>query len=90
MSGAGRDDASASVPASEVARELERRGLIAPALLLLEAHRPLRPLLAIGASFLSPLTRPLLGPAAGSVARALDSETEFDALLDRLRDEARG
>ena len=33
------------------------RGLEAPALLLLYAHRPLRPLLANVAIFLSPLTR---------------------------------
>lgn len=82
MSGADRGDALAS--------ELARRGLIAPALVLLEAHRPLRPLLAIGAAFLSPLTRPLLGPASGNLSRTLESEAEFDALLERLHREARG
>jgi hypothetical protein len=72
-----------------LARELARRGLTAPALLMLEAHRPLRPLLAIGATFLSPLTRPLLGPAGGTLARTLESEAEYESLVDRLRREAR-
>ena len=35
------------------AAELRRRGLAAPAHLLLEAHRPLRPLLANAALFLA-------------------------------------
>ena len=81
---------SGAVPGDALARELARRGLIAPALVLLEAHRPLRPLLSIGATFLSPLTRPLLGSASGTLARTLESEAEYEALLDRLRHEVLG
>ena len=73
-----------------IARELERRGLTVPAMLLLQAHRPLRPLLSIGATFLLPIARPLLGPAATSTARTLDDERAFDRLLLRLRRGARG
>lgn len=79
-----------SEAAEPIARELSRRGLAAPALLLLEAHRPLRPLLAAGATFLMPIARPLLGTAATSVARTLDDAEAYDALLARLRREARG
>jgi hypothetical protein len=77
-------------PTEPIARELSRRGLAAPALLLLEAHRPLRPLLSLGATFLMPIARPLLGAAASRVAGTLDDEVAYDALLGRLRREARG
>ena len=73
-----------------IASELERRGLAAPALLMLEAHRPLRPLLSIGATFLLPIARPLLGPAASATASALDDEGAYDRLVRRLRRGARG
>jgi hypothetical protein len=64
--------------------------LSAPALLLLEAHRPLRPLLALGAAFLAPIARPLLGASTATLTRTLESEAEYDEMLDRLRREARG
>jgi hypothetical protein len=79
-----------SEAAEPIARELSRRGLAIPALLVLEAHRPLRPLLALGATFLLPIARPLLGGAATSVARTLDDADAYDELLGRLRREARG
>lgn len=72
-----------------VADELERRGLGAPTLLLLQAHRPLRPLLSLGATFLMPIARPLLGGAAAAVARSLDDDEAYDRLLARLRHGAR-
>lgn len=72
-----------------LAAELRRRGLAAPAHLLLEAHRPLRPLLGSLALFLSPMARPLLGRRADHLQTMLDDEAEYDALLRRLgRDEA--
>ena len=67
-----------------------RRGLAAPALILLEAHRPIRPLLSMGATFLMPIARPLLGRAAANLARTLDDEAAYDRLTDGLRREARG
>jgi hypothetical protein len=70
--------------AGEIARGLERRGLGAPARLLLEAHRPLRPLLAETAAFLSPLARPLLGRRFTAVAGILDHEAGYDELIDAL------
>jgi hypothetical protein len=68
-----------------IAAELRRRGLGPPALLLLEAHRPLRPLLSSLALFLQPLSRPLFGTRADQVQHALDDDQGYEALLDRLR-----
>jgi hypothetical protein len=73
------DDRSESIAA-----ELRRRGLGPPALLLLEAHRPLRPLLSSLALFIQPLARPLLGRGADAVQQALDDDQGYDALLERL------
>lgn len=74
-----------------IAAELRRRGLGAPALLLLEAHRPLRPLLSSLALFLQPISRPLLGATADRVQHALDDDPAYDSLLDRLAtDEGEG
>ncbi|HEX5578617.1 MAG TPA: hypothetical protein VFY43_03025 [Candidatus Limnocylindria bacterium] len=73
------DDRSESIAA-----ELRRRGLGPPALLLLEAHRPLRPLLSSLALFLQPLARPLLGTRVEALQQALDDDAAYDALLQRL------
>jgi hypothetical protein len=67
-----------------LAAELRRRGLATPAHLLLEAHRPLRPLLANAALFLSPIVRPLLGSRYTSVQELLDDDAEYDRLIDEL------
>ena len=61
-----------------LATELRRRGLDVPALLLLHAHRPLRPLIDNLAIFISPLTRPLLGRAISGQA--------YDRLMRDLED----
>ena len=67
-----------------LADQLERRGLAAPARLLLDAHRPLTPLLSdLGAAF-----GPLLGTALGRLAddpRALlDDPHGIDGLVSEL------
>jgi hypothetical protein len=67
-----------------LAAELRRRGLATPAHLLLEAHRPLRPLLANAALFLSPIVRPLLGRRYTSVQELLDDDGGYDRLIDEL------
>jgi thioesterase domain-containing protein len=78
-------------PASEpIARELRRRGLAVPALLLLDAHRPLQPLLGLAATFLLPIARPLLGRSAGRIQQALDEEAVYDDLMRELREESEG
>lgn len=74
--------------ARAVADELERRGLAVPARLLLDAHRPLAPLISSAATFVAPLVEPLVGRLAGgsgSRLLALLEEPEgIDALLARL------
>lgn len=76
------DPAELTDPAERgVATELERRGLLAPAGLLLDAHRPLRPLLSDLATFLDPLLGPLLGERLRGVRAALDDDAAYDALL---------
>jgi hypothetical protein len=70
-----------------LATELCRRGLDAPALLLLGAHRPLRPLLANLALFFSPLARPLLGRGVDRIQVALDDDDGYDRLIHQLEPE---
>lgn len=79
-----RDD-----PARRVASELDRRGLTEPARLLLDAHRPLAPLLADLGAAIGPLLGALGGPRAASLGTLLASEHGLDDLVERL-DEAEG
>ncbi|HEY7526472.1 MAG TPA: hypothetical protein VIA82_06560 [Candidatus Limnocylindria bacterium] len=67
-----------------LATELRRRGLDVPALLLLEAHRPLRPLLGNLAIFLSPIVRSLRNRALDGLAKGLASDAGYDALVREL------
>jgi len=76
-------------PNDALVGELRRRGLSAPARLLLDAHRPLRPLLANAATFLSPLAHPLLGDRLGALQRALDDDEAYGSLIDGLNGEDR-
>lgn len=79
-----------SEPADLLADELERRGVGGPAAILLDAHRPLLPLLRQGAIFLGPLLNPLLGPRRYGVLRqALDDPATYDRLAALLADTPR-
>ncbi len=70
-----------------ISRELRNRGLAVPALIMLEAYRPLRPLLGLAATAALPLVRPLLGPRVDGWRRTLDNDGDYDGLVERLRDE---
>lgn len=76
-----------ATPHDRISRELRHRGLAAPALILLEAHRPLRPLLGLAATAVLPLVRPLLGPRVEGWRQTLDEDAEYDQLVNRLRAE---
>ena len=72
---------------ADLAAEIRRRGLAAPARLLLEAHRPLRPLLGDLATFLSPLLRPVLGGRVTGLGAAFGDDAGIERLIDQLADE---
>ena len=74
-------------PARRVARELGRRGLAAPARLLLDAHLPLAPLLSDAGAALNPLLRALGGGRMDDLGRLLDEDAGMERLIAEL-DEA--
>ena len=74
-------------PTETLAGELERRGLAAPARLLLDAHRPVRPLLSQAGTFLSPVLGPLLGTRLAGLMRTVDDPAAYDRLIERLGEE---
>ena len=69
-----------------IAEALRRRGLAAPARLLLDAHRPLRPLLAEAGVFLWPILGPLFGRRYQAVQDLLERDCTYDQLIDSLDD----
>ncbi len=71
--------------ADALADELERRGVGGPAAILMDAHRPLLPLLRQGVIFLGPLLNPLLGSRRfGFLRHALDDSAAYDRIAARL------
>jgi hypothetical protein len=74
--------------ADALADELERRGIGGPAAILMDAHRPLLPLLRQGVIFLGPLLGPLLGPRRYGVLRqAVDDPATYDRIASDLSGE---
>jgi len=79
-----------SDPAETLAGELERRGLGGPAAILLDAHRPLLPLIRQGSLLLGPLLSSLLGPRRyGILRQALDDPETYERLAASLADDGR-
>jgi hypothetical protein len=78
-------------PARRIASELARRGLAAPARLLLDAHQPLAPLLSDAGAALAPLLRVVGGRAVDDLSRLLDDHAGMTDLIIELDDaEERG
>jgi hypothetical protein len=71
-------------PARRIADELGRRGLAAPARLLLDAHLPLAPLLSDAGAAISPLLRAVGASALDDVGWLLDDETGMERLIAEL------
>jgi hypothetical protein len=71
--------------AGALARQLERRGLAAPARLLLDAHRPLAALLSEAATFLSPITDLLAAGPRDRLGPVLADPDAIDGLVSRLK-----
>jgi len=72
-------------PERRVAEELDRRGLAAPAALLVDAHRPLAPLVADLAAAIGPLARALLGHRADDMRMIAEDPDGLERLTDELR-----
>ena len=71
--------------AEQLAEALDRRGLAAPAAVLLDAHRPLLPLLRQGAIFLGPMLTPLISARRfASLRRTVDDPAAYERLAARL------
>ena len=76
----GRDEALASI-----FHDLAQRGLAAPAAILLDAHRPLLPILRLAGIFLAPFAGPLLGSwRLGRLIAAAADPAAYDRLTKRL------
>ncbi len=74
-------------PTARIASALARRGLAAPARLLLDAHRPLAPLLSDVGAALGPLMATVAGRTGEDVLEIVDDPEGMDRLVERL-DEA--
>ena len=71
-------------PARQIAGALARRGLASPARLLLDAHRPLAPLLADAGAMLAPLVRLAGGRAMEDFARLVEEDDAITELMAEL------
>lgn len=71
-------------PARHIAAQLERRGLGAPARLLIDAHRPLAPILSDVGAALGPLLRAFGDPRVAGMTAILDDDTGMDRLVAAL------
>ena len=67
-----------------VADAIERRGLTAAAILMLDAHRPYRPLASHASTFLGPILRTMIGPASSSIGDLVASDDAVERLIRRL------
>jgi hypothetical protein len=70
----------------EVAREIQLRGLTAPAVLFLEASRPYRPLGADAMLFFDPVLRSLFGGGSNPASEILADDTGIEQLIARLEE----
>ncbi len=77
-------------PADALADDFERRGIGLPAAILLDAHRPLLPLIRQGAIFLGPLLGAVLGRRRiGGLLQTLDDPAAYDRFAARLTEDRR-
>lgn len=74
----------------EVAREIELRGLTAPAVHFLEASRPYRPLGSNAMLFFDPVLRGIFGGDLETASRILADDAGIEQLIARLEEEAEG
>ncbi len=70
----------------DVAREIQLRGLTAPAVSFLQASRPYRPLGSNAMLFFDPVLRGLFGGEIPSASAILADEDGIEQLIERLED----
>ena len=70
----------------EVAREIQLRGLTAPAVHFLQASRPYRPLGANAMLFFDPVLRGVFGGGLASASALLADEDGIEQLIERLEE----
>ena len=70
----------------QVAREIQLRGLTAPAVHFLQASRPYRPLGANAMLFFDPVLHGLFGGELPGVSAILADEDGIEQLIERLED----
>jgi hypothetical protein len=81
-----RSDEQRDELVEEVAREIQLRGLTAPAVLFLEASRPYRPLGANAMLFFDPVLRSLFGGELAPATEILADEAGIEQLIERLEE----
>jgi hypothetical protein len=70
----------------QVAREIQLRGLTAPAVHFLHASRPYRPLGANAMLFFDPVLRGVFGGGLASASALLADEDGIEQLIERLEE----
>ena len=80
-----RDDAATDELVDELAGALSRRGLDVPGRVVLDAHRPIAPLLTDGAAMLSTLLDALGLRRGASAAELLSRPDGLERLITRLQ-----
>jgi len=85
MASTAPSQGEARLHADRLADELGRRGLAAPAAIVLDAHRPFLPLLRQGAIFVGPMLAPMIGARRfEALRRLLEEPAAYDRLATRL------
>ena len=84
LAGLGDDQRDELV--EEVAREIQLRGLTAPAVHFLEASRPYRPLGAHAMLFFDPVLRSIFGGDLVGASALLADDDGIEQLIDRLEE----
>lgn len=77
-------------PAHRLAEAFGRRGLVAPARLLADAHRPLGPLITDLGAALGPLLNAVVGRGADDLRDLVDRPGGLDRLIEELDRRAAG
>jgi len=70
----------------QVAREIQLRGLTAPAVLFLQASRPYRPLGSSAMVFFDPTLRLVFGGELPTATEILADDLGIEQLIERLQD----